>query len=81
MISNSAWFWISALLLAICLFVPICRIVWVLSVRRLQSRIARTLEPDELAGQLKRARFIALFLTAIFSFLFCLNLLGYPDRG
>ena len=68
-------------LLAVLLFVPVSRIVLVMSVRRLQSRLGRLLEPDELAGQLRRARFISFFLSAIFSLLFCLQRLGFPSHG
>ena len=60
----------SILLLAILLFVPVSRIVWVLSVRRLQRRLDRELTDTERGGQLRRARFIALPLTLLFSILF-----------
>ena len=75
------WFWLSTVFLAALLFVPVSQIVWVLSVRRLQSRLGRNLEPDELSGQLRRARFVSFFLSAIFSLLFCLQLLGFPTHG
>jgi hypothetical protein len=60
----------SILLLAILLFVPVSRIVWVFSVRRLQRRLKRELGDAELQGQLRRARFIALPVTLLFSILF-----------
>ena len=69
------------ILLAVLLFVPVSRIVLVMSVRGLQARRGRMLEPDELAGQLRRARFISFFLSAIFSLLFCLQRLGFPAYG
>ena len=72
------WFWISAVVLATLLLLPVSRIVWVLSVRRLQVRLLRTLTPEELAGQLRRARFVGFFLSSFFSLLFCLQLLGNP---
>jgi hypothetical protein len=60
----------SVLILAILLFVPVSRIVWVLSIRRLQRRLNRELTATEQRGQLRRARFIALPLTLLFSILF-----------
>lgn len=70
----------STLLLALLLFVPVSRIVWVLSVRRLQRRLARELTALEQRGQLRRARFIALPLTLLFSFLFHVQVI-FPLYG
>lgn len=61
---------VSILLLALLLFMPVSRIVWILSVRRLQRRLARELTSIEQHGQLRRARFIALPLALLFSILF-----------
>lgn len=75
------WFWLSTAILAALLFLPISRIVWVLSVRRLQARLGSDLSPVELAGQLRRARFVSFFFSPAFSLFFCLNLLGNPFHG
>ena len=45
-------------LLALLLFFPVSKLIWVLSVRRLQRRLARELSPEELNAQLKRARIL-----------------------
>lgn len=70
----------SVLLLALLLFVPVSRIVWVLSVRRLQRRLTRELTALEQRGQLRRARFIALPLTLLFSVLFHVQVI-FPLYG
>lgn len=58
------------LILAGLLFFPVARIIWTLSVRRLQRKLGRELNQNEITAQLKRARFLALFLVLIFSYLF-----------
>ncbi|WP_455223041.1 hypothetical protein [Kaarinaea lacus] len=75
------YFTLSVLVLALLLFFPISKLIWVISVRRLQRKLNTTLEEKELHGQLTRARFIAVFVALIFSFLFNLNLLGWPAHG
>ncbi|MEE4378976.1 MAG: hypothetical protein V2J55_15905 [Candidatus Competibacteraceae bacterium] len=70
------YFIFSVLLLAALLFFPASKIIWLLSMRRLQRKTGREPNPEEIAGQRQRARFIAVFLVLIFSYLFNLNLLG-----
>ncbi len=82
----------STLILAGLLFLPVSKIIWVMSVRRLQRKLLKgakdQIPPDELEQeihqrleresqpQLKRTRFIALFLVLIFSYFFNSSLLG-----
>lgn len=75
------YFLISILVLALLLFFPISKMIWVLSVRRLQRKQNRELSPAEIEGQHGRARFIAVFVALSFSFIFNLNLLGWPVHG
>ncbi len=75
------YFVASVLVLALLLFFPVSRLIWVLSVRRFQRRTGRELSPEELRGQLKRARIIALLVTVLFAILFCANLIGIPTNG
>lgn len=75
------YFVASVLLLALLLFFPVSRLIWVFSVRRLQRRTGRELSPEELRGQLGRARMIAVFVAIVFSFLFVANLIGLPANG
>ena len=66
--------WVAALALA--LWWPVSRLVWVLSVRRLERRLERRLDEAEIAGQKRRAWLIAAGLSLIFSALFNLRLIG-----
>ena len=76
-----ASFMLWVLVLAGLLFLPVSKLIWVLSVRRLQKKTGRDLSDEELQGQLKRARVIAVFVTLIFSFLFNANFMGIPYNG
>lgn len=67
---------ISVLVLAALLFYPVNKLVWVLSVHRLQRKLKRELNPGEIAGQQRRARFISIFLVLIFAYLFNLTTAG-----
>jgi hypothetical protein len=75
------YFLLSTVVLALLLFFPISKLIWVLSVRRLQRKLQRELSADELQGQLVRARFIAIFCSLIFSYLFNIWLIGTPGNG
>lgn len=73
-----AFFALSVLLLAALLYWPVARLVWVLSVRRLERRAGAALDADERRGQLRRARLISLVLVIGFSMLFNAAMLGVP---
>ena len=73
-------FYLWILLLALMLFFPVSNLIWVGSVRRLQRRLGRPLEADELRGQKRRAHVISLLLVLPFSWLFNLYLAG-AGRG
>ena len=77
----TTWFWMSVVVLAVMLFFPASNLIWVTSVRRQQRRLSRELDNNELQGQKNRARFIAFFVCLLFSFLFCLNIIGMPKNG
>ena len=66
---------LSVLLLAALLFVPVSRIIWALSCRRLARKLSRELGNQELQGQLHRARVLAVVVVVVFSYLFHLNVL------
>jgi len=75
------YFLLSVFILALLLFFPITKLIWVISVRRLQRKLKRELNESELAGQMTRARFISIFVSLLFSYLFNLNLIGLPTHG
>lgn len=72
----TTYFYFSVLVLAVLLFIPASKLIWVISVRRLQRKTAHELSEDEINGQKNRARFIALVLVMVFSWLFNVNLMG-----
>ncbi len=76
-----AYFVISVALLAVLLFFPVSKLIWVLSVRRLQRKLGRELDEAELQGQSRRARVIAAVLCLPFAYFFVLNTLGLPGHG
>ena len=69
------------LLLAALLFWPMSKLIWVMSVRRLQRKLDRELDEQEIAGQMNRARIISVFVSLTFSFLYNLSTLGMPGGG
>ncbi len=75
------YFLISTLILAALLYFPLSKLIWVLSVRRLQRKADHELSEKEIQGQLKRARFISIFVSLVFSLLFNINLTGFPNHG
>jgi hypothetical protein len=69
------------LLLAALLFWPMNKLMFVLSVRRLQRKLERPLNEKEIAGQLNRARVISVFVSVLFSYLYNLSTIGMPGGG
>lgn len=71
--------WVLAL--AALLFYPVSKLIWVVSVRRLQRKLERELSDDEHQGQLRRARFIAVPVVLTFSWLYNVSTIGLPGVG
>jgi hypothetical protein len=63
-------FWGSIIILAVLLFLPVSQLIWVFSARRLQRKLNKELDAEELSGQRARARFIAVFVVLFFSYFF-----------
>lgn len=68
------------LALAAALWWPASRMIWVLSVRRLERKLERKLEAPEIEGQKRRAWILSAVLCLLFSALFNFRLLG-PAGG
>ena len=66
------------IVLAALLFWPMSKLVLVLSVRRLQRKLARELGEEEISGQMNRARVISVFVSLLFSFLYNASTIGLP---
>lgn len=78
--SPVVYFSIWWLVLALALFFPVSKLIWVMSVRRLQRKLERELDDNELAGQRNRARVLSTLLCLAFSFIYNIQTLGLP-RG
>ena len=72
----TTYFYFSVLILAILLFLPVSKMIWVISVRRLQRKSGRLLTTEEIEAQKTRSRFIALLLVFPFAWFFNYGLLG-----
>jgi len=68
-------------LLCLILLFGFSKLVFVLSVRRLQRKLARDLNESEVAGQMNRARIISVFVSVLFSYLYNLSTIGMPTGG
>jgi len=77
--SRELAFFIWWLLLSALLFYPVFKLIWVLSVRRLQKKLARELDAEEMLGQKRRARVLAVLLVMFFSFLYNIQTIGLPN--
>lgn len=79
----SAWtyYWVSVVVLTVLLFIPVSKLVWVLSVRRFERRLGQPLSGPEREGQRNRARLLAIVLCAAFSALFNYQLLDISGHG
>lgn len=69
----NSYFLLSFLILAILLFFPVSKLIWVISVRRLEQKTNVSLTSSELQHQLKRARVIAAIVVLVFSYLFTIS--------
>ena len=76
--NQTTFFILSWVVLAALLFLPVSRLMWVMSVRRLERRQKRRFEEAERDAQLRRARVIAMIVVLAFSFLFNLHVAGLP---
>ena len=76
-----AYYWISVALLTGLLFLPVSRLVWVLSVRRLERKLRQPLSNEERFGQWNRARFLAVIVCLLFSALFNYQILDMSAHG
>ncbi len=79
--SHQAYFYASVVVLAALLFLPASKLIWVMSVRRLERKTGSALSEEERLGQLNRARVVALFVVIVFSLLFNVSMLGMPQGG
>ena len=68
--SVQLWYWGSSLVLAILLFFPVEKMLWVMRVRSAARRLKRVTTPEERNEERRKARSIAGIIVISFSFLF-----------
>ena len=78
LMSPQLTFFLWWLLLAAMLFYPVSKLIWVMSVRRLQKKLGRSLDDEELLGQKRRARVLAVILVMIVAFIYNIQTIGLP---
>lgn len=74
-------FEIAVIVLALLLFFPVSKFIWVLSVRRLERKLGKALSEQERQGQRNRARVIAAFVSLVFSLLFNTHLMRVMESS
>jgi hypothetical protein len=75
------YYWISVAQLAGLLFWPVSKLIWALSVRRLERRQGQPLDDRERLGQRNRAWLLAIVLCGIFSALVNYQILDMASHG
>jgi len=71
---SQSFFYLSVAALALMLFFPVSKLIWVLGIRRAERKLGHKLASEEIQEQKARARFIAIVMVSIFSWLFNLQL-------
>ena len=64
------WFWITTWLLAVLLYFPAHRLIWVMRVRRLEARTGNKPTDEESEGLRTRTRIVAGLIVLTFAYLF-----------
>ena len=71
----NSYYVFSVIILILLLYYPVNKLIFVLSVRRLERKFGKQLNSHQKSGQLKRSRFISIILIIFFSGLFNINIL------
>ncbi len=64
------WYWGSSLVLALLLFFPVEKMLWVLRIRSAERRLKRATNQEERDEERRKARSISGIIVICFSFLF-----------
>ena len=68
--SVQLWYWGSSLVLALLLFFPVEKMLWVLRIRSAERRLKRATNQEERDEERRKARSISGIIVISFSFLF-----------
>ncbi len=69
------WFWGTTALLAVALYFPVGRFIWVKQVRRLEKKLERDATSEERNALRRKTRLISGLIVIVFAFLFNKTLL------
>ncbi len=69
-VGSLMWFWLTTLVLAVALFFPVNKMVWVVSVRRMERKLARVTTDEEREKLRRRSRILTSIIVVTFAFLF-----------
>ena len=75
--SSEMYYILCVVLLSALFYLPVNKLILVLSIRRLEKKIGQSLSDDERKNQLNRSRFISIILILIFSCLFNIEILNF----
>ena len=64
------YFWGTTMLLAVLLYFPVVKLIWVRRVRKLERRLGRTGNEEERQAERRRARMIGGIVAITFAFIF-----------
>ncbi len=64
------YFWGTTVLLAVLLYFPVVKLIWVRRVRKLERRLGRTGNEEERQAERRRARMIGGIVAITFAFIF-----------
>ena len=68
--NEELFFYLSVLVLSAALYIPVNKLIWVLSVRRIEKKSKSKLNEYQRNLQKNRSRFISILIVIIFSYLF-----------
>ena len=75
--TNTMEFYLWVALLTSLLIYPVGKLMWVLSVRRLEKKLQKKLSEKEYLGQRRRGFFLGFLVSLIFSLMFNFNSMGH----
>ena len=68
--ASLAWFWTTTWLLAILLYFPVHRLIWIMRVRRLEARTGNKPADEEVEALRIKTRLVAGIIVITFAYLF-----------
>jgi hypothetical protein len=74
-VAQLAWYWGTTVVLALLLFFPVSRLIWVGRVRRLERKLGRQATPEEREPLRRSSRIVAAVIAITFAFLYNRTLL------